>query len=262
MTGLPGLVPGEMPLVPRQTTFATNCPACRDVLGHGSIGVRLSNETQIGGQTEAVGIAAEVNIRRVGFRSGTDAELTALHSVEVPIAAERGSHRMPQAFDAYIAFARSLPSQFEDHAWLAEAPDGTPLACGFSWSNSAGDQQVMECDVAVRRDRRQEGIGSQLFDKIRSTTSDEGRSLLKWETFDAVPAGEAFSRWLGAQPARANRTSELILTDVDWPMIEEWTKALLARENGYRLEMIDGVFPEHSPCRCHHLSSHYADRAW
>ena len=207
--------------------------------------MRLSNETQIGEQTEAVGLAAEVNIRRVGFRSGTEAELTALHSVEVPIAAERGSHRMPQAFDAYIAFARSLPSQFEDHAWLAEAPDGTPLACGFCWSNSAGDQQVMECDVAVRRDRRQEGIGSQLFDRIRSTTSDEGRSLLKWETFDAVPAGEAFSRWLGAQPARANRTSELILTDVDWPMIEEWTKADLARENGYRLEMIDGVFPEH-----------------
>jgi mycothiol synthase len=192
-----------------------------------------------------VGVTAEVDIRRVGFRSGTDAELTALHGVEVPIAAERRSHRMPQALDAYIAFARSLPSQFEDHAWLAEAADGTPIACGFCWSNSAGDQRVMECDLAVRRDRRREGIGSQLFDRICAVTSDEGRSLLKWETFDTVPAGEAFSLRVGAQPARANRTSELSLADVDWAMIDEWTKALRARESGYCVEMIDGAFPQH-----------------
>jgi mycothiol synthase len=189
--------------------------------------------------------APEVKIRRVGFRSGTDAELAALHAVEVPVAAERGSHRMPPLLNAYMAFARSLPSQFEDHAWLADAADGTPIACGFCWSNVAGDERVMECDVAVRRDRRLEGFGSQLFDRIRATASDEGRSLLKWETFGAVPAGAAFSHRLGAQPARANRTSELNLADVDWTMIEEWTKAHLARRSGYRLEMIDGVFPEH-----------------
>jgi hypothetical protein len=215
------------------------------VLGQGSIRGWPSNETPIGGQTESVGLSADVDIRRVGFRSGTDAELTALHAVEVPIATEQRSHRMPQPLDAYIALARSLPSQFEDHAWIAEVADGTPIACAFCWSSSAGDQRVMECDVAVRRDRRREGSGSQLFVRICATTSDEGRSLLKWETFDAVPAGDAFSRWLGAQPARANRTSEVNLADVDWTMIEEWTKARLARESGYCLEMIDGAFPEH-----------------
>ena len=111
--------------------------------------------------------------------------------------------------------------------------------------NSAGDQRVMQCDVAVRHDRRRLGIGSQLFATICATTADEGRSLLIWETFDAVPAGDAFSRWLGAEPARVNRTSELHLADVAWPMVDEWAEARTAREHGYCLEMIDGVFPAH-----------------
>jgi mycothiol synthase len=186
----------------------------------------------------------DVTIRRVGFRSGTDAELSALHAVEIPIAAEIRSNRMPRPIDSYMAFARNLPSQFADHAWLAETAEGAPVACGFCWSNAAGDQRVMQCDLAVRRDRRRQGIGSQLFDRICRTTADEGRSLLTWETFDGVPAGEAFSRRLGAQPARVNRISELRLAEVNWPMVEAWSRAGPVRAPGYRLEMIDGVFPE------------------
>ncbi len=189
--------------------------------------------------------AVDVDLRRVGFRTGTDAELTALHAVEAPIQAERGSDRMPQPVESYIALARNLPSQFDDHAWLAETADGTPVASGFCWSDAAGDPRVMECDLFVRSDRRQEGIGSQLFARICDETANEGRSLLTWSTFDAVPAGDAFSRQLGARVARVNRTSELRLADVDWPMIENWGRARSARERGYRLEMIEGAFPEH-----------------
>ena len=196
-------------------------------------------------KTEAVSASVDVRVRRVGFRTGTDAELIALHAVEAPIEAERRSDRMPQPVESYIAFARNLPSQFDDHSWLAEAADGTPVAVGYCWSTRAGDPRVMECDVLVRRDRRREGIGSQLFAGICEETVDDGRSLLTWSTFDAVPAGDAFSRRLGARVARVNRTSELRLADVDWPMIEDWAQAGRARERGYRLEMIDGPFPVH-----------------
>ena len=51
----------------------------------------------------------DVGIRRVGFRTGTDEELTALHAVEVPIAIERGSNRMPQQIESYIAL-RAKPA--------------------------------------------------------------------------------------------------------------------------------------------------------
>jgi mycothiol synthase len=189
--------------------------------------------------------AGDVHLRRVGFRTGTEAELTAQHAVEAPIQAERGSHRMPQPVESYIAFARHLPSQFDDHAWLAETTDGTPVAAGYCWSNTAGDPRVMECDLLVRRDRRRAGIGSRLFAEICDEAGKGGTSLLTWSTFDAVPAGAAFSRRLDARVARVNRASELRVADVDWPMVAEWAQAAPARQRGYRLEMIDGPFPEH-----------------
>jgi len=184
-------------------------------------------------------------MRRVGFRAGTDEELTALHAVEAPIEAERRPDRIPQPVESYIAFARKLPSQFDDHAWLVEAFDGMPIASGFCWSNSAGDRRVMECDLLVRRDRRRHGIGSRILAAICAETVNDGRSLLTWSTFDAVPAGDAFSRRIGARVARVNRTSELVLAQVDWTMIDRWARADRARDLGYRVEIVEGVYPEH-----------------
>ncbi|MBO0728130.1 MAG: GNAT family N-acetyltransferase [Acidimicrobiaceae bacterium] len=152
---------------------------------------------------------------------------------------------MPQPVDSYIAFAHKLPSQFDDHAWLVETAHGAPVACGFCWSDSSGDTRVMECDVLVQRAHRRQGIGSRLFAAICDETRNEGRSLLMWSTFDAVGAGEAFSRRVGARVARVNRTSELVLAGVDRAMIEGWTAAERARDLGYRLEVVDGVIPEH-----------------
>src|SRR6185503_9174880 len=122
-----------------------------------------------------------------------------MHTVEAPISAERQPHRPPQPLDSYIAFARNLPSQFDDHTWLVETDAGEPIASGACWSNAAGDPRVMECDLYVRRDHRRAGIGSQLLEVICDETSSDGRSVLTWSTFDAVPAGEAFARRLGAR---------------------------------------------------------------
>ena len=188
---------------------------------------------------------ADVRIRRVGFRDGSDDELEALHAIEAPIEAERGSNRMPQSLAAYMAFARSLPSQFNDTSWLVETTGGTPIAVGYCWFNSAGDERVMECDVLVRRDRRREGIASRLMALVCEETARLGRALLTWETYDAVPAGDAFSRRMGARAARVNRTSELALSEVDWAMVGQWSSAERARKLGYSLEMVSGAFPPH-----------------
>lgn len=195
-------------------------------------------------------------MRRVGFRTGSDPELTSLHAVEAPIQAERGSDRMPLEVASYMAFARGLPSQFKDHAWLAETSEGSPVAAAYCWFNVAGDSRHMECDVLVRRDWRRKGIGSQLLSEICDEAGRERRPLLTWSTYEAVPAGAAFSASVGAQVARINRTSELRLAGVDWSMVEEWSHAELARSLGYRLETIDGPFPDHllsDAVKFHHI---------
>src|SRR3954454_7840128 len=97
---------------------------------------------------------ADIGVRRVGFRHGTDEELQALHAVESEVEAERRPDLVPQPLDSYMAFARSLPEMFDDHTWVAVSPGGTPVASSACWSNAAGDPQVMYCDMFVRRPHR------------------------------------------------------------------------------------------------------------
>ena len=185
----------------------------------------------------------DMRIRRVGFRFGTDAELTAMHLIESEIESERSPGKATQPLESYMAFARSLPSQFDDHTWLAEDENGAPLACAACWSNSAGDPTAMKCYVYVRKPWRNQGAGLKLAEAVLNEAHAEGRSSLLWTTSGSVPAGEAFSRRLGATPARINRTSELRMPDLDWEMVRSWIDACRGRELGYSLEFLEGPLP-------------------
>jgi GNAT superfamily N-acetyltransferase len=196
------------------------------------------------------------DVRRVGFRSGTVAELAAQHLVESEIESERrpGSGRQP--LEAYVSFARSLPSQFDDHTWVAEDEDGTPAGCAACWSNAAGDPRVMDGYVYVRRPWRGRRVGRRLGRAVVEEASSAGVSTLVWSTYDSVPAGEAFSRRVEGRVGRVHRTSELALEDVDWDRVESWAADGLRRAGGYRLEFWDGPLPEQvldDAARFHHL---------
>ena len=191
-------------------------------------------------ELEAHGVA----VRRVGFRSGRDAELAAMHLVESEIEAERRPGARPQPLESYIAFARRLPSQFDDHTWLAETSEGTPVGCSACWSNSVGDPTVMECYVYVRRPWRRRGVAWHLTRPIIDTAEAEGRSSLVGSTFDSVLAGRAFALRIGARAARVNRTSEMRMSDVDWDLVQSWIDTGRARPLGYSLDYWDGPFPK------------------
>jgi GNAT superfamily N-acetyltransferase len=183
------------------------------------------------------------HIRLVGFRNGTDEELTALHTVESEVEAERRPDRVPQPLDAYIAFARNLPAQFHDHTWVVEDDRGTPIASGACWWNAAGDDRTMELDLFVRRRWRRQGIALALLREICTVTAAADRSLLTWSTFDTVPAGEALSKRLGASAGLVSRTSDLRVADVDWSMVERWVTEGRQRAPGFRIDTIVSPLP-------------------
>jgi mycothiol synthase len=198
----------------------------------------------IGDDSKMAMKAHEVTVRPVGFRLGTDGELAAMHLVESEIEAERRPGESPQPLESYIALARHLPSQFDDHTWLARTSDGTPVGCSACWSNSAGDPAVMECYVQVRKPWRRQGVGWALIAPVIATAEAEGRSRLVGSTFENIPAGDAFAQRLGASTARVNRTSVLRMNDVDWNLVQSWIGAAPTRAPGYRLDFWDGPFPD------------------
>jgi GNAT superfamily N-acetyltransferase len=181
----------------------------------------------------------------VGFRRGTDRELAAQHLVETEIESERRPGTGRQPFESYVSFARSLPSLFDDHTWIAEEPDGTPAGCAACWSNAASDPRIMQGYVYVRRPWRRRGLGRRLLDAVVDEAFSDGRSTLLWSTYDSIPAGDAFSRRVGGRVGRVNRTSEVVLEDVEWERVESWVAEGPRRATGYRLEIWDGPLPDH-----------------
>jgi RimJ/RimL family protein N-acetyltransferase len=179
----------------------------------------------------------------VGFRLGTDDELEAMHAVESEIELERRPRDAPQPLASYKAFARSLPSQFDDHTWLASSSEGSPTGCSACWSNAAGDSRAMECYVYVRRQWRTQGIAWRLARAILEQAEHDDRDRLVWTTYDAVRAGEAFSRRVGGRVARVNRTSELRVSSVNWEMVRSWSDQSQGRTEGYWLQFSDGPHP-------------------
>jgi mycothiol synthase len=184
-----------------------------------------------------------VGIRPTGFRSAADDELAALHLIESEIELERRPHSPPQPLASYIGFARSLPSHYDDHTWLAETADGVPVGCSACWTNTAGDLSVMEAYVYVRVPWRRQGVGSRLAKPVFDQARRDGRSRLVWGTYDSLPSGEPFARRFGGRVVRVNRTSELRLADVDWAMVERWIDDGPRRASGYRLDVWEGPYP-------------------
>jgi GNAT superfamily N-acetyltransferase len=192
----------------------------------------------------------------VGFRFGTDAELSALHLVESEIETERHPDAVPQPLESYFSYARSLPPQFEDHTWVAEKVDGPVVGSAACWTNSAGDPQIMESYLYVRHDWRRHGFAWRLLNAVVDEASVAGPSTLMWSTYDAIPAGDAFSRRIGGHIGRVNRTSELRLDDIDWGLVRSWQAEGPLQAEGYRLEFWDGPLPDHladDAARFHHI---------
>jgi GNAT superfamily N-acetyltransferase len=182
--------------------------------------------------------------------------LAAQHLVESEIESERHPGSGLQPFEAYVSFARSLPSQFGDHTWIAVESDGTPAGSAACWSNAAGDPRTMEGYVHVRQPWRRRGLGRRLLIAVAKEAFREGRSTLVWSTYDSIPAGDAFSRRVGGRIGRVNRTSELVLAAVDWERVQSWVAEGPRRAAGYRLEFWGEPLPEHvldDAARIHHL---------
>jgi len=184
-------------------------------------------------------------VHRVGFRSGTIDELAAQHLVEAEIESERHPGSGHQPLESYVAFARSLPSQFDDHTWIAVESDGTPAGSAACWSNAAGDPRIMQGYVYVRRPWRRRGLGWRLLNAVVDEASAVGRPTLLWSTYDSIASGDAFSRRVGGRVGRVNRTSELVLAGVEWERVESWAAQGPRRAAGCRLEFWDGPLPEH-----------------
>ncbi|KEF34086.1 acetyltransferase [Deinococcus sp. RL] len=77
--------------------------------------------------------------------------------------------------------------------------------------------------LVVHPDARRRGLGRAVAEALREAAREEGRRLVTFSTTSHVPAGEAFARFLGAEPALPMRQSQLDLAGLEDGLLARWS---------------------------------------
>lgn len=97
---------------------------------------------------------------------------------------------------------------------------------------------------AVRRDHRGRGIGTALFLRGMEALESEGRSKLIVDIPDRSP-GESVARRAGLTRVFREQINQLLVSDIDWVLMDSWIDAATDRAGDYELVFWQPPFPEH-----------------
>jgi mycothiol synthase len=96
---------------------------------------------------------------------------------------------------------------------------------------------------AVRRSHRRRGVGRALFLRGMDALESEGRSKLIVDIPDRSP-GESVARRAGLKRVFRERINQLLVSDIDWELMDSWIDAAADRAGDYELVFWQPPFPE------------------
>jgi GNAT superfamily N-acetyltransferase len=97
-------------------------------------------------------------------------------------------------------------------------------------------------DGYVRPDTRRRRVGALWLPVVAQLMDQYGCTVVGTSTLEE--SGHGFLKWLGAEPKLTEIESRLKLSEVDWPMMERWTKEGAERSPQTKLEIYDGQLPD------------------
>ena len=109
---------------------------------------------------------------------------------------------------------------------------------------TAENQHLADMWVYVAPEWRRQGLGGAMLQPIVDGAQAADRGLLRTWTQSIAPAGEAFMRVLGAHKALETSENVLDMADLDLDLMRKWVQRAQERAAGYRLEFVEGWFPE------------------
>ncbi|WP_148234901.1 GNAT family N-acetyltransferase [Deinococcus maricopensis] len=121
--------------------------------------------------------------------------------------------------------------------FLARDERGEPVGWATLGYSTEQNLHIAFADVLVHPDHTRRGVGRALAAAVLDAARAEGRRTITVWTGSRRPAGEAFARALGAEPALPMISNELRLDALDAALLARWT----AR-------------PDSEPYRLHHFT--------
>lgn len=182
-------------------------------------------------------------IRAFDLHAAETATLERLHRFFSTADREFWPDREPIPFNEASWRERSPFRERQD--WMAETAEGEIIAHAQVGFGLTGDNPHLGgAGIYVRPDRRRQGLGTALLEKILAETRARGRTLLTFGTASQVPAGEAFISRTGAEMAMEMRINRLDLSGLDPTLVDRMIAAGRERAEGFTLGYWIDAFPE------------------
>ena len=104
------------------------------------------------------------------------------------------------------------------------------------------NKHLLWADLYVRPERRRKGIASRWLPVIADVMDKHGCTVVGF--FAETDAAHGFLKWMGAEPKLTDIESRLKLSELDWAMVERWTREGAERSPRTKLEIYDGHLPD------------------
>lgn len=171
----------------------------------------------------------------------TEGQLVALHELQNIVNAERFPADPPMPYET-----RRRSWRTSGTCWAAlSASDGLPIAnVWIGVPQTEAEQHLIEFDLLVLPEYRQQGIGRHLLAVVANIAATEHRDLLLTQTNSHVPSGALFMQHISARPSLASRTLQLEMATFDQAVLDTWTTHAQEHITGFKLGFWAGAYPE------------------
>lgn len=182
---------------------------------------------------------------RIDIRTAIDELIAEINDLQNQLNAEARPELPGRPAAEAINDARHMRTKFEDWTLVVRDAAGSLVARATGGVDRDGDNQhVFEVEIGVLPAHRRRRVGAWCLQEAVTAAEAAGATLLLSWSDSVVKPGEPFANWAGFELALSERESELVLSEVDWAMVDRWVAEGPQRAPGYALEFLDGLYPE------------------
>lgn len=183
-------------------------------------------------------------IRLFDRMAATDQQFATLNDLRNAVMAVATPDDPPNTVENTRMQLQNIPPVFEFHGWVAWDGD---RAVGFANAvvpRMETNQHLIQMDISVAPESRRDGLATAFLPAIVELARRENRRMVMANTWSTIPAGERFMEALGGNVGLSMRRNDLLVADLDRPLLRRWIDRARERAGAYDIVEFTGPYPE------------------
>jgi len=175
----------------------------------------------------------DTQIEQVDTRTAPESLLREMHEHYIGVDAEQLPDDPPRPFEHRLAIWRFIPEHHDIRRWILR--EGSEIAgAALLVMNKHEDLNNGLVRIDVRPESRQRGLALRLALPVLETLAANDRASLITDVLDGSP-WEPKLEEIGLKKAFEERTSRLLVDDIDWSLLDSWIERAAERAGEYDL---------------------------